>query len=349
MVQLAAAAPRARAAARPAPEELSSQLTQAAGPQRAAAGHGPAPDTRPQAGLEQAPAEQGRQGDAPPAPPAGAKVADTIAAAAPSAPATTAPPAPAAGLPAGPAPRPPVPPAPAATVERDTARTAPRAAAPPRAAAAPPAPTSSVRHAGAQPAGEAQSAVAAVAGARAGTGAGQGGAEQQASPGAPVLQTHAAGSSSAVAAAPGVEMHDMIEAIRANIQIASRQGVSQARIQLHPQELGEIRIHLTQSTDGLVARVTADTPAAAQALTQGRGELHQALSSLGLTHLSLDLGSSGQYAAGSGQQSAQNAAAGSRASSSGEDGEDGSGAAVTIEETTRPQGPARGEIVDVLA
>ena len=35
--------------------------------------------------------------------------------------------------------------------------------------------------------------------------------------------------------------------------------VSQARIALTPAELGDIRIHLTQSSQGLIARVTAGT------------------------------------------------------------------------------------------
>ncbi len=89
-------------------------------------------------------------------------------------------------------------------------------------------------------------------------------------------------------------MQDMIDAIRATVEIATRQGVSQARIALQPEELGEIRIHLSQTSDGLLARVTADTPAAAQALAQGRTELHQSLSSLGVSLLRLDIGSSGQ-------------------------------------------------------
>src|SRR6185437_2140649 len=64
---------------------------------------------------------------------------------------------------------------------------------------------------------------------------------------------------------------------------------SQARIALEPEELGDIRIHLSQNAEGLIARLTAGTPAAAQALAAGRGELHQSLSSLGATLLRLDI------------------------------------------------------------
>ncbi len=94
--------------------------------------------------------------------------------------------------------------------------------------------------------------------------------------------------------ATGVGMQDMIDAIRATVELAVRQGSTQARIALQPAELGEIHIHLSQTAEGLLARVTADTPAAAQALAQGRSELHQSLSSLGLPLVRLDLDTLGQ-------------------------------------------------------
>ena len=75
-------------------------------------------------------------------------------------------------------------------------------------------------------------------------------------------------------------------------------GATQARIALQPDELGQISIHLSQTSEGLLARVTADTAAAAQALADGRAELHQSLSSLGVSLLRLDIGSSGQSQTG---------------------------------------------------
>ncbi len=106
-----------------------------------------------------------------------------------------------------------------------------------------------------------------------------------------------AASTAGLAAGSGIDLQQTIEAVRATIALAARQGVSQARIALQPQELGDIRIHLTQTSDGLLARLTADTPAGAQALAGGRAELHQSLSSLGVSLLRLDIGS-GQYEAG---------------------------------------------------
>jgi flagellar hook-length control protein FliK len=148
----------------------------------------------------------------------------------------------------------------------------------------------------------------------------------------------------------GVGMQDMIDAIRATVEVATRQGVSQARIALQPEELGEIRIHLSQTSEGLLARVTADTPAAAQALAQGRSELHESLSSLGVSLLRLDIGSSGQPH--SGEREARFA---------GDPGQSGSsGTAVETDEeqlpvATEPAGAGSlratvsGGLVDVLA
>jgi flagellar hook-length control protein FliK len=147
---------------------------------------------------------------------------------------------------------------------------------------------------------------------------------------------------------PGVPMQEMIDSIGATIELAARQGIAKARIELQPEELGHISIRLSQTNEGLRARVTADTPAGAQALSQGRSELRQSLSSLGLSLLQLDIGSSGQPQTGEQDgRFATNA-----------DGSTAVGATGTSEESealaesrddTRPAGTPLGEIVDVLA
>jgi flagellar hook-length control protein FliK len=165
----------------------------------------------------------------------------------------------------------------------------------------------------------------------------------------------AAGAGTSTGAAPtlatGVAMQDMIDAIRATVEIAARQGMTQARIALQPEDLGHISIRLSQTSAGLLARVSAETPAAAQALTAGRAELHQSLSSLGVSLLRLDISSFGQSQAGeqdgrfAGEPGASNV---SRAPGSSEEVEgsdmageaDGAGARASI---------AGGELVDVLA
>jgi flagellar hook-length control protein FliK len=136
------------------------------------------------------------------------------------------------------------------------------------------------------------------AGSGAGDGSGGEGASAVAGAASALGFAQGAGASVALdaslAGGPTVDLQGVIDAARATIALAARQGVSQARIALRPEELGEVRIHLSQSADGLLARVTADTPAAAQALAEGRADLHRSLSSLGVSLLRLDIGSSGQ-------------------------------------------------------
>jgi flagellar hook-length control protein FliK len=161
----------------------------------------------------------------------------------------------------------------------------------------------------------------------------------------------AAGTGAIPLSMSGVGMQEMIDSIRATIEIAARQGATQARIALQPEELGQISIHLSQTSEGLLARVSADTPAAAQALADGRSELRQSLSSLGLPLLRLDIGTFGQsearereerFSAGNGSASA------SAAPTSSEDG-DSITPVGELAGAAAPAAIAGGELVDVLA
>ncbi|HXA53351.1 MAG TPA: flagellar hook-length control protein FliK [Solirubrobacteraceae bacterium] len=99
-----------------------------------------------------------------------------------------------------------------------------------------------------------------------------------------------AGESPALAGGGGVDLQQAIDDLHGTIQLAARQGVTQARIALQPRELGEIRINLTQTAGGLLVRVTAGSAAAAQALAAGHAELRQSLSSLGVELTNLSIG-----------------------------------------------------------
>jgi flagellar hook-length control protein FliK len=150
----------------------------------------------------------------------------------------------------------------------------------------------------------------------------------------------------------GVGMQEMIESIHATIELAARQGVSQARIALQPAELGEIRIHLTQTGDGLLARVTAETPAAAEALAGARSELHQSLSTLGTSLLRLDINSFAQPEGRPGQGAGDASGSGSSRSgaTTGRGGTIDQLQATEAADAAAPAtGPALGELVDVLA
>jgi flagellar hook-length control protein FliK len=162
----------------------------------------------------------------------------------------------------------------------------------------------------------------------------------------------------------GVGLQQAIETLHGTIQLAARQGLAQARIALEPEGLGEIRIHLTQTAQGLLARVTAETPAAAQALAAAHAELRQSLSSLGLNLARLSVGRHGHSAQGGGTGlggDGRDGAAGSgEASSRGaRSGQTAATAAPTdpapdteaeAEEDAQPApAPAHGTLVDVLA
>ncbi len=161
----------------------------------------------------------------------------------------------------------------------------------------------------------------------------------------------------------GVGLQQAIETLHGTIQLAARQGLAQARIALEPEGLGEIHIHLTQTAQGLLARVTAETPAAAQALTAAHADLHRSLSSLGLNLARLSVGRHGHSAAQDGGTALggggrEGAASGGEASSRGaRPGQTAAAAAPTDpapdseaqEDAQLAPVPARGTLVDVLA
>ncbi len=145
-------------------------------------------------------------------------------------------------------------------------------------------------------------------------------------------------------------MQDTIDAIRATIEIAARQGYARARIELQPEELGHISIRLLQTSEGLRARVSADTPAGAQALTQSRSELRQTLTSLGVSLLHLDIGSSGQSPAGGERDfTGGNPETSTSSSAQALGGPMEEDEASSAPGAPQPTGPSLGEIVDVLA
>jgi flagellar hook-length control protein FliK len=71
-------------------------------------------------------------------------------------------------------------------------------------------------------------------------------------------------------------------------------GVTQARIELSPDSLGDIQIHLQHTADGIVARVITAHPEAAQTLQAGSDDLRRSLEQNGTTLLRLDISSSGR-------------------------------------------------------
>ncbi len=113
-----------------------------------------------------------------------------------------------------------------------------------------------------------------------------------------------------------VNLQRTVDAVTATIELAAKQGTTQARIQLAPASLGELNIHLQKTPDGLIARVVADHSAAAQTLQQGADDLRRSLESTGMTLLRLDIETAGQGTAQAGQDSPAGSGNGSASNSS---------------------------------
>jgi flagellar hook-length control protein FliK len=144
----------------------------------------------------------------------------------------------------------------------------------------------------------------------------------------------------------GAQIQQQIESLHATVELASRAGAAQARISLQPAELGAVRIHLTQTAAGLIARVSADSAAGAQALAAGQGDLRTLLSSLGVSLLSFDLGGFARQGGGAQSQAAE--AAGSSAQA-GEEAEEAAAVEATVGGGPNIDAALQQRAVDVLA
>jgi flagellar hook-length control protein FliK len=93
---------------------------------------------------------------------------------------------------------------------------------------------------------------------------------------------------------PGMRLQQAVETVHEVIRISQSSGITQARVQLHPESLGSIDIHLRSTPDGVVARVVADASQAAAVLRDGGDELRRQLASQGINLTHFDVGTTGQ-------------------------------------------------------
>jgi flagellar hook-length control protein FliK len=149
----------------------------------------------------------------------------------------------------------------------------------------------------------------------------------------------------------GVRLAEAVEKISNSIAMGARDGVSVARIELAPESLGAIQIHLQHTSDGLVARVVTEHPEAAQTLAQGGGDLKRQLQQNGTALLRLEIESSGQQRSGQDQTGAapgSGSAASNGSRSGGDATDDGS-----TNEAAAPETPLQtlsgSALVNVLA
>jgi flagellar hook-length control protein FliK len=89
-----------------------------------------------------------------------------------------------------------------------------------------------------------------------------------------------------------VPLYRAAYATAALIHIASERGITHARINLKPVELGGVEVRLHSSPQGVSAHLVADSPEAARALTQAGDDLRRQLEARGVTLLSLDVSTS---------------------------------------------------------
>ncbi len=130
-------------------------------------------------------------------------------------------------------------------------------------------------------------------------------------------------------------------------------GLSTARISLSPDTLGGIRISLSQTSQGVVARVVADHPEATQALQQNVADLRRSLEASGVNVARLEVSSSGDQSLG-GFQGSQN---GASSSGTGSGSQQGSGGTAENADGENPETTSTeltlelqsGSLVDVLA
>ncbi len=97
----------------------------------------------------------------------------------------------------------------------------------------------------------------------------------------------------------GPQLVDRIELL---MTTAGRNGQAQARIQLHPAELGSVSVVLRHAADGLHATLTAHQADALAALTQTGDDLRRSLDSRGIVLAQLDIGLAADAGAQAGEQ-----------------------------------------------
>ena len=98
-----------------------------------------------------------------------------------------------------------------------------------------------------------------------------------------------------------VRLRDVPDAARATLRVATRtNGAATARINLHPADLGGVRITMRVHDGTVAATLAAETPAAAQALAQTASDLRRSLEGQGLHVASLDVHVAGDGPASSG-------------------------------------------------
>jgi len=177
-------------------------------------------------------------------------------------------------------------------------------------------------------------------------------APQAAAQAAPIPVAPAANPIQHVPGAVPIRTAEAVERIHALVQLANgRGGVAQARLALHPAELGGVTVELRVTDDGLHAHIAADRPEALPLLQQAGGDLRKALGDRGIDVHHLDFGMHPDAEAGAWQDQgrAQQELAGDFRGLDTPALEEDPAAEVSAQTTTTGVEPPAGALVDVHA
>jgi flagellar hook-length control protein FliK len=89
-----------------------------------------------------------------------------------------------------------------------------------------------------------------------------------------------------------VPLYRAVETTGTLLHIAAQRGVTHARLNLKPVELGGIEVRLHSTADGVAAKLVADSPEAAKMLDQARDDLKRSLEERNVNLLSLEVSTS---------------------------------------------------------
>jgi flagellar hook-length control protein FliK len=91
-----------------------------------------------------------------------------------------------------------------------------------------------------------------------------------------------------------VPLHQAPRAVAQLLHVAADRGITHAKLNLRPVELGGIEIRLQTSAAGVTAQVIADSPEAAKLLQQAADDLRRSLERHDVALLSLDVSTAGE-------------------------------------------------------
>ena len=92
-----------------------------------------------------------------------------------------------------------------------------------------------------------------------------------------------------------IRSRELINQVARHIDMSISQGRNSLRVQLFPEEMGRISLHLTNNANGLTITLIADQQATNQALAKQFDQLRQTLADAGIQFSELNIGQNGSF------------------------------------------------------